>query len=77
MANRAKPEKYWNMVAAELTAEGWRCDFARVDTGTTTVFILEGHRDGVHHIIVSDELLPALLELPFPTRPPPSAVGFA
>ena len=55
-------EKLWN-VAEALTGEGWSCDYIRVDIGMATFFALGAYRDGAHHVILSDELLPALLEL--------------
>jgi hypothetical protein len=62
MAHEVIPEKYWSMCAAELAEAGWSCDFVRIDTETITVFALEAHRQGIHHIVIADELLPALLE---------------
>lgn len=56
-------EKHWSALADALAAEGWCCDYIRVDDGMANVFALEAHRNGIHHILISDELLPALLEL--------------
>jgi hypothetical protein len=68
MANEVIPEKYWSMCSAELAEEGWCCDFVRIDTETITVFALEAHRHGIHHIVISDELLPAVLEFYLQTK---------
>ena len=63
MTDGMAAEKRWSVLAAALAEEGWCCDYIRIDTGRDNVFVLEGHRPGSQHIVISDELEPALLEL--------------
>jgi hypothetical protein len=73
MTEGAIPEQHWNLLAGEMSEEGWNCDYIRIDTGMAKVFALEGHRDGIHHIVVSDELAPAMLELRLQTSISPAS----
>lgn len=47
----------------DLEERGWSCQFIRIDTGSESIFALEAHRDGIDYVIISDRLLPALVEL--------------
>jgi hypothetical protein len=73
MADDMMPKELWDVFLGEMT-DGWCFDFNRIDTGSETVFALGGHRDGAHYIIISDELLPALLELRKQTQGWPAPV---
>jgi hypothetical protein len=63
MTDAVAAEKQWNVLAKALAEEGWCCNYIRIDTGRDTVFVLDGHRAGSQHIVISDELASALLEL--------------
>jgi hypothetical protein len=56
------PVKYWELTADKLSATGftWGCCSAVLDGWR---WIVDAHRGGVRHIVHSDELLTAFLEL--------------
>jgi hypothetical protein len=51
------------LVLGDLEDQGWRCHFVRVDTALGSVFIFAAHREGIDHIVTSEESLPGLIEL--------------
>jgi hypothetical protein len=57
--------KYWEIIAARLSAEGWSWGYTSfVDSTAQTVFSVDAHREGRgRHIVRSDEMLTAFLEL--------------
>jgi hypothetical protein len=52
-----------DLLLGDLEERGWCCHYVRIDTGSDGVFVFAADRAGIHHIIVSDQLLPALAEL--------------
>jgi hypothetical protein len=57
------PMKYWEFIAAKLTAAGWTWGYCSVVTGGGWRWIVDAHREGRRYIVHSDELLSAFLEL--------------
>jgi hypothetical protein len=62
--------KYWETIANKLSAAGWTWGYASdVSKDSGTVFTVDAHRgDGRRHIVRSDELLSAFLELELSIR---------
>ena len=58
------PVKYWEIVGRKLTAAGWTWGYCSAVTHDGWRWIVDVHRgDGRRHIVQSDELLTAFLEL--------------
>ena len=58
-------EKYWEIIADNLSKQGWSWGYSRrTDATDRTTFMVDAHRDdGKRYIVRSDELLTAFLEL--------------
>lgn len=54
--------KYWEIIADKLTVAGWAWEYcsAAPEVGR---WIVAAHKNGQRHIVHSDELLSAFLEL--------------
>ena len=58
------PMKYWEIIAKKLTAAGWSWGYCSTVTKDGWRWIVDADKgDGKRHIIDSDELLSAFLEL--------------
>jgi hypothetical protein len=57
--------KYWELIAAELTRDGWSWGYVRLISSTGhTLFQVDAHRDnGKKYIVRTEELLTAFLQL--------------
>src|SRR5207249_6972339 len=56
--------KYWEIVADKLSAAGWSWGYYSAVTRDGWRWIVDAHRgDGRRHVVHSDELLSAFLEL--------------
>ena len=55
--------KCWEIVGRKLTAAGWSYGYVKAITGDGCLWIVDARRDGQRHIVHSDELLTAFLEL--------------
>ena len=56
--------KYWEITADKLSAAGWAWGYCSAVTKDGWRWIVDAHKgDGRHHIVYSDELLSAFLEL--------------
>jgi len=56
--------KYWGIVAGKLTAAGVSWGYCSAVTGDGWRWIVDAHsNDGRHHVVHSDELPTAFLEL--------------
>jgi hypothetical protein len=58
------PVKYWELIADKLHAAGWSWGYCRVVTHHSWRWIVDADREGGRrHIVQSDELLTAFLQL--------------
>jgi len=55
--------KYGEIIADRLHAAGWSWGYCSAVTPNGWRWIVDAHRRGVRHIVHSDELLTAFLEL--------------
>jgi hypothetical protein len=55
--------KYREIIADKLSAAGWSWGYCRAVTRNGWCWIVDAHKDGHRHIVQSDELLSAFLEL--------------
>jgi hypothetical protein len=55
--------KYWETIADKLIAAGWTWEYCSTGTSEGGRWIVAGHKNGQRHIVQSDELLTAFLEL--------------
>jgi hypothetical protein len=51
------------LILDDLKERGWFCRFVRIDTAVGSVFVFTAHRNGVDHIVISDESLSGVMEL--------------
>jgi hypothetical protein len=57
------PVKYWEIVGRKLTAAGWTWGYCSAVTRDGWRWIVDAHKDEQRHIVHSDKLLTAFLEL--------------
>ena len=55
--------KYWEIVVDKLSARGLSCGYCSAVTRDGWRWMVDAHRGSVRHIVHSDELLSAFLEL--------------
>ena len=55
--------KYWEIIGDKLGAAGWTWGYCRAVTRNGSRWIVDARKNGQHHIVHSDELLSAFLEL--------------
>jgi hypothetical protein len=55
--------KYWEIVGRKLTAAGWTWSYCSAVTPEGWRWTVDVHKSGQRHIVLSDELLNAFLEL--------------
>ena len=61
--------KYWEIIADQLSQDGWTWGYTSFLTENGRVFNVDAHRgDGKRYIVSADELLTALFELQAQTR---------
>jgi hypothetical protein len=57
------PVRYWEVIADKLIAAGWAWEYCNTGGAEGELWIVAAHKNGQRHIIHSDELLAAFLEL--------------
>jgi len=55
--------KYWEIIANKLIAAGWAWEYCSAGTSEDGCWIVAAHKNGQRHVVQSDELLTAFLEL--------------
>ena len=55
--------KYWETIADKLIAAGWTWEYCSTGMCKDGRWIVAAHKNGQRHIVHSDELLIAFLEL--------------
>jgi hypothetical protein len=55
--------KYWELIADKLSAAGWSWGYCSAVRKDGWRWIVDANREGRRHIVHSDELLSAFLEL--------------
>ena len=55
--------KYWESIADKLIAARWTWEYCGGGTADSVLWIVAAHKNGQRHIVLSDELLTAFLEL--------------
>jgi hypothetical protein len=61
--NGSDSMKYWEIVADKLSAAGFSCGYCSAVTRDGWRWIVDAHKNGQRHVVHSDALLNAFLEL--------------